>query len=342
MKAAVTGATGFVGGKLVEKLVEKGFEVRTLARTTSDISKLESLGVEIVYGDLCSPESLKDFPSGCDYVFHIAAFVSDWGKKEDFFIQNVEATKTLLDASIKHGIKRFIHMSSSTVIWKSTFFEIHNLKNVDESYPYPKKYNDYYNQTKSIAEKMVIEYNGKDNLETVAIRPSNIWGAGDTVILPRVAMAALKGFLVNMGTNEKIVSPCNINNLVQGVMLAAKSENAPGNIYFINDGEKMDNRTFVKDELASIGILWSPKITIPYKFGYSIAFFMEMIFKLFKSTKPPVLTRFAVSALSGSRTYSIKKAEDQLGYKPSFSYEQGMKELKEWVDEIGGYKNLLS
>ena len=74
MKAAVTGATGFVGGKLVEKLVEKGFEVKALARTTSDISKLESLGVEIVYGDLSDPGSLKDIPSGCDYVFPYCCF----------------------------------------------------------------------------------------------------------------------------------------------------------------------------------------------------------------------------------------------------------------------------
>ncbi len=342
MKAAVTGATGFVGGKLVEKLVEKGFEVKALARTTSDISKLESLKVEIVYGDLSSPESLEDFSSGCDHVFHIAALVSDWGKKEDFYTQNIDATKTLLDASIKHGVKRFIHMSSSTVIWKSTFSEIHNLKNVDENYPYPEKYNDNYNETKSIAEKMVIEYNGKDDIETVAIRPSNIWGAGDTVILPRVAEAALKGFLVNMGTNNKIVSPCNINNLIHGVILAAESENAPGNIYFINDGKELNNTEFVKDELSAIGIDWKPKMTIPYKVGYGIAFIMEMIFKLFKSPKPPVLTRFAVSALSGSRTYCIQKAKEQLGYEPVSSYEEGMSELKEWVDDIGGYKKLLS
>ena len=274
--------------------------------------------------------------------FHIAALVSDWGKKEDFYTQNVEATKTLLDSSIKSGVKRFIHMSSSTVIWKSTFSEIHNLKNVDENYPYPEKYNDNYNETKSIAEKMVIDYNGKDGLKTVAIRPANIWGAGDTVILPRVAEAALKGFLVNMGTNEKIVSPSNINNLIHGVILAAESENAPGNIYFINDGKELNNTEFVKDELSAIGIVWEPKMTIPYKVGYGIAFLMEMIFKLFGSKKPPVLTRFAVSALSGSRTYSIQKATDELGYETICSYEEGMKELEEWINEIGGYKKLLS
>lgn len=341
MKAAVTGATGFVGGKLVEKLVEKGYEVRALARKTSDVSRLEKLGVEIYYGDLSDKDSLEKFPSGCELIFHIAAFVSDWGDKKDFYEQNVEATKTLLDASAKHNLKRFIHMSSSTVIWKSTFSEIHNLKNVDESYPYPEKYNDDYNETKSLSEKLVIKYNGKENLETVAIRPSNIWGAGDTVILPRIAEAALKGFLVNMGTSSKIVSPVNINNLIHGVLLAAESEKAPGNIYFINDGVEMDNTTFVKGELNAAGIEWEPKITVPYKIGYSIAFIMEMVFKILRSKKPPVLTRFAVSALSGSRTYSIKKAREQLGYEPVCSYQQGMNELKEWIDNIGGYKKLI-
>ncbi len=341
MKAGVTGATGFVGGKLVEKLISEGFKVKCLVRKTSNVEKLNRLGVELSYGDLSDRGSLVKFPEGCDYIFHIAAHVSDWGDKEEFYTKNVEATKCLLEASVDCGVKRFIHMSSSTVIWKSTFWEIHNLKNIDEDYPYPDKYNDHYNETKSLAEKMVLKFNGKNNLETVVIRPSNVWGAGDTVVLARVAAAAVKGVLINVGKNNKIVSPCNIHNLVYGTLLSAESDKAPGNIFFINDGNELDNKVFVKDQLKSAGIEWEPKTTIPYKVGYAIAYILEVIFKLIRSKKPPILTRFAISALSGSRTYSIEKAIDKLGYKTVISYEEGMKELSEWVKEIGGYKELI-
>ncbi len=341
LKAGITGATGFIGEKLAEKLTTDGFSIKCLVRKTSDTRKLNSLSAELVYGDLCDPGSLRTFPEGCDYVFHLASKVSDWGPRNDFFEQNVEATKTLLDSSVGAGVKRFVYMSSSTVIWNASFLGTVNLEEIDESYPYPRSHHNFYNETKALSEKLVREYNGRGGLETVILRPSNVWGAGDTVILPRVAEACLKGILVNMGFNRKIVSPCHVLNLVHLTVLSAISTVGAGNIYFVNDGVRVDNRRFVFDQLASIGIEWKPKITIPYTLGYSVAFLLEKIFELRKSETPPVLTRFGVSALSKSRTYSIEKAKRDFGYQPVCSYEAGMKGLAEWMSEIGGYEKFL-
>ena len=93
VKAGITGATGFIGGKLAEKLADEGFSIKCLVRETSDAEKLRSLGAELVHGDLCDSASLQAFPQGCDYVFHLASKVSDWGPRDDFFRQNVEATR---------------------------------------------------------------------------------------------------------------------------------------------------------------------------------------------------------------------------------------------------------
>ena len=213
LKAGITGATGFIGTKLAEKLTSDGFSIKCLVRETSDTSKLSSLGAELTQGDLCDSESLRAFPEGCDYVFHLASKVSDWGPRDDFFRQNVEATETLLESSREAGVKRFIYMSSSTVIWNASFLGTVDLEEIDETYPYPKSHHNFYNETKALSEKLVREYNGRGGLETVILRPSNVWGAGDTVILPRIADACLKGLLVNMGFNRKIVSPCHVLNL---------------------------------------------------------------------------------------------------------------------------------
>ncbi len=341
LKAGITGATGFIGGKLAEKLAEKGFSIRCLVRETSDTEKLRSLGVELVHGDLCNSSSLRTFPEGCDYVFHLASKVSDWGPRNDFLKQNVEATKTLLDSSSEAGVKRFVYMSSSTVIWNASFLGTVNLKNIDETYPYPESHHNFYNETKALSEKLVREYSGHGGMETVILRPSNVWGAGDTVILPRITDACLKGLLVNMGFNKKIVSPCHVLNLVHASILSALSPAGAGNIYFVNDGAHIDNRRFVSDQLASIGIKWKQRITVPYTLGYAVAFLLEKIFELRKSETPPVLTRFGVSALSKSRTYSIEKAKRDLGYEPVCSYEAGMAGLSEWISEIGGYEKIL-
>ena len=341
IKAGITGATGFIGGRLAEKLTDDGFAIKCLVRETSDTEKLRSLGAELIHGDLCDPKSLRAFPEGCDYVFHLASKVSDWGPRDDFFRQNVEATKTLLDSSREAGVKRFVYMSSSTVIWNASFLGTVDLEEVDETYPYPQSHHNFYNETKALSEKLVREYNGRGGLETVILRPSNVWGAGDTVILPRIADACLKGILVNMGFNRKIVSPCHVLNLVHAAVLSARSHTGAGNIYFINDGLRIDNPRFVSDQLASIGIKWKPGITIPYTLGYAIAFLLEKIFELKRSETPPVLTRFGVSALSKSRTYSIEKARRDLGYEPVCGYEVGMKGLSQWISEIGGYEKLL-
>lgn len=341
MKAAVTGATGFIGGKLVKKLLEEGYEVKCLVRNTKKAEALEKHGAEIYHGDLADLDSLKDFPKDCDYLFHIAALVSDWGSREDFFKINVEATRTLLNSSKEHEIKKFIHMSSSTVVWKSDFWNIHDLKDINEVYPYPEEFNDFYNESKAESEKLVLKFYRETGLQTVVIRPSNVWGAGDIVILPRIAMAAKKNILIPMGKGERIVTPCHVDNLVHGIILAAQSKNSPGKIYFINDGLKSEYMKFLGDQLEAIGLDWAPKFSIPYKLGYFLASMMELIFKLVNSKKPPVLTKFAVAALSGSRSYSILRARKDLDYSPIVSYDEGIERLGEWIKNIGGLEALI-
>lgn len=341
MKAVVTGGTGFIGGRLVEELVARGYEVRCLVRDTSDVEMLKELGAELCHGDLGDRDSLKRLPDGGDVVFHLAALVSDWGERSLFRRYNVEATRTLLQASLRSGVKRFVHMSSSTVVWKSDFWNVHNLVDIDETFPYRDRYNDYYNESKADAEKLVLNFYKDTGLGTVVIRPSNVWGAGDTVILPRVVMAARKGMLRPMGSGEKLVTPCHVDNLARAMLLAAVNKNAPGNIYFINDGVKISYMEFMKKQLKAAGIEWTSGFSIPYKFAYAVASLMEFIYMSMKSDKPPVLTRFAVAALAGSRSYSIEKARRDLGYMPSVDMDEGMKEMEDWVKVLGGTDALL-
>lgn len=341
MNAALTGGTGFIGGRLAEKLIEGGHSVKCLVRDASNVNNLKKIGASLFYGNLDDHHNFDDFVKDADVVYHVAAMVSDWGDRADFFKINIEATNELLRSSKKSNVKRFIYLSSSTVIWKSDLFHVHKLSETDELYPYPREYNDYYNETKAEAEKLVIRFYLDTGLEAVVVRPSNVWGAGDRVILPRIAKAAEKGFLYSIGWGEKWVSPCNVGNLVHALLLASENKNAPGNIYFINDGMKIDHNSFLSDLLKASGISWSSGITIPYTLAYALAAFMEIIFKLMRSEKPPVLTRFAVAAIAGSRTYSIEKAKKQLGYHPVISYDEGLKQLGGWVQQIGGMEKLL-
>jgi nucleoside-diphosphate-sugar epimerase len=341
MKAVITGGTGFIGSRLVESLVEKGYEVRCLVRKSSQVEPLKKLGVELCYGDLLDHDSLRSLTKGGDLVYHLAAMVTDWGSKRDFYSMNVDATRVLLEASRDSGVKRFIYMSSSTVVWKSDFWEVHDIDDIDESYPYPENYNDYYNETKAEAERVVISLHEGTGLETVVLRPSNVWGAGDRVILPRIALAAKKGILFPMGSGHRWVSPCHVDNLAHALVLSAESGDRGGNIYFINDAVKIEHIEFLTKILSAVGIEWAPKFTIPYSIAYGVAYAMETLFKMLNSKDPPVLTRFAVAALAGSRSYSIEKARKEIGYKPIVNMDQGLRQLAEWIEAIGGIDRLL-
>jgi nucleoside-diphosphate-sugar epimerase len=341
MKAAITGGTGFIGSRLVERLVEKGYEVKCLVRKSSQVEPLKKLGVELCYGDLLDHNSLRSLTKSGDLVYHLAAMVTDWGSKRDFYLMNVEATRVLLEASKDSGVERFIYMSSSTVVWKSDFWEVHDINDIDESYPYPEKYNDYYNETKADAERSVTGFHEGTGLETIVLRPSNVWGAGDRVILPRIALAAKKGILFPMGSGHRWVSPCHVDNLVHALVLLSENEGRGGNIYFINDGVKIGHIEFLSNLLSAVGVQWAPKFTIPYSVAYAVAYAMETLFRIVNSKNPPVLTRFAVAALAGSRSYSIEKARREIGYKPIVNMDEGLNQLADWIKGIGGIERLL-
>ncbi len=342
MNISITGATGFIGGKLLKRLAAENHKIKCLVRKTSSLDNLKNLKVEKIYGDLGDFKSFQDLVKGSDTFFHLAAFVSDFGKKEDFIRYNFEATKALLDKCISEGIKKFVYLSTSSVVWRSDFWDVHKILDIDESYPYPDAYNDYYNESKSMAEKLVLSYNDKNGLKTTVIRPSGVWGAGDTVILPRILKAAFKGILIPAGDGKGLVSPCHIDNLVDGTILAANSDKSSGNIYFINDGRSINHIQFIQILLKSSGIEWSPKMFIPYKLGYAIASLLELSHRIAGIKKPPVVTRFAVAAIAGSRTYSIENAKKDLGYDPKIGLEEGMSDLSKWVDILGGYEKLMA
>jgi nucleoside-diphosphate-sugar epimerase len=111
----VTGAAGFIGGHVAQRLVEEGHRVRCLARATSDTSLLNELGVEVAVGDLTSAPSLARAAEGCRHVVHCAALVSDWATVQEIERANVVGTRNLLAACVGASVERIVHFSSTDV-----------------------------------------------------------------------------------------------------------------------------------------------------------------------------------------------------------------------------------
>jgi nucleoside-diphosphate-sugar epimerase len=319
--ALVSGATGFLGGHLLAGLRQKGFQVRALARQTSDISDLAASGVELSEGDVTDRRSLQRAMAGRQFVFHTAGKVSDWGPRREFWRANVEGTANVIAACREAGVKRLIHVSSLTVLGLPR-----SGARVDEQTPFADPARDFYSGSKIAGERLVREANGRGGLETVVIRPGVIWGPGDTAILPRLAALLRRGRFVFVGRGANHLGLSHLENLSQGLVLAALAPAAAGQVYHLTDGEEITARTAFCALAAALG-LPPPRLSLPFPIVYFLAALLEWIAWLKNSSVPPALSRYGVRLVACDCRYDISKAQNELGYSPSVTFRRGIADL---------------
>ncbi|MEM2687194.1 MAG: NAD-dependent epimerase/dehydratase family protein, partial [Thermoproteota archaeon] len=215
MKILVTGASGFLGGHLVEEMVSKGYSVIGMVRKSSDTSLLRSLGVELRIGDLTDPESLNRATGNIDIVVHLAAYYTFFGKKEMYRRVNVEGTRLLLEAALRNGVKRFVYCSSTEAIGP-----VKNTPAEEDSPPNPSY---EYGRSKLEAEKIVRSY-GEKGFEYTILRPSGIYGPRNVDdisywFITAFARNALPTRII-VGDGRNLIQFAHVKDVVQGFLLA--------------------------------------------------------------------------------------------------------------------------
>ncbi|TAK02796.1 NAD-dependent epimerase/dehydratase family protein [bacterium] len=331
MKALVTGGGGFLGRCIVEKLIARRDSVRVLGRNR--YPELERLGVETVQADLRDPSAVTRACEKIDVLFHVAALPAIWGKWQDFYSINVEGTKNVLAGCRAQGVSKLVYTSTPSVI-----FDQSDLRNIDESYPYPKSYNCYYPQTKAMAERLVIAANGRDGLLTTALRPHLVWGPQDNHLIPRVLQRAKAGQLFIVGDGLNKVDITYVENAADAHLQAADHLRAgspvAGQVYFISQGEPVLLWDFLNQLLERLGI---PKVTkaISYRTARSVGAVLEMVYGLFSISDEPRMTRFLAAQLAKSHYFDISKAKRDFGYEPRISTYEGLNRLVAYLRRTG-------
>lgn len=327
MKALVTGGGGFLGRYIVERLLARGDSVRVLGR--GRYPELERLGVESVQADLGDRGAVVEACRRIDVVFHVAALPTLWGKWKDFYGINVEGTKNVLIGCKAHAVPRLIYTSTPSVV-----FDQSDLRNVDETYPYPFRYNCYYPATKAMAERCVIDANGKDGLLTASLRPHLVWGPRDRHLIPRVLQRARTGrlFIVGDGTNK--VDITYVENAAEAHLQAADHLNVgspvAGQVYFISQGEPVLLWDFINQLLERLGI---PKVTraISYRTARLLGAMLETVHTLFSLRGEPRMTRFLAAQLAKSHYFDISKAKRDFVYSPRITTAEGLDRLVSFI-----------
>lgn len=222
----VTGATGFIGGRLARKLRGQGHEVRALVRTPAAAADLEALGIKLVPGDITDAKGLPDAMAGCDGVYHVAAWykvgVRDRSQAERI---NVGGTRNVLEAMRDSGIAKGVYTSTLAV-----YSNTHG-KAVDESYRFTGEHLSAYDRTKWQAHYEVAEPMMKDGLPLVIVQPGLVYGPGDTSSVGRTFAQYLKKKLPMLPTGPRLCW-AHVDDIVDG-HITAMEKGTPGEAYNI-------------------------------------------------------------------------------------------------------------
>jgi nucleoside-diphosphate-sugar epimerase len=230
-KVLVTGGGGFLGKAVVSRLVDRGDQVRSLARNY--YPDLEKMGVDQVQGDLSDSDTVARACEDRTIVYHIAAKGPPWGRYDEYYQTNVVGTQNIIDSCLAQDQTSLIYTSTPNVVQNGR-----DIEGADESMPYPKKFITHYAKTKASAEQLVVNAS-RNKLKSIILRPSKIWGPGDHQILTRLVARAKK--LKQIGDGHNLIDGTYIDDAADAHILAAdKLEERPdlsGNIYFISQGE---------------------------------------------------------------------------------------------------------
>jgi nucleoside-diphosphate-sugar epimerase len=323
----VTGATGFIGGHLAQRLVDEGGQVRCLVRPSSDTSLLEQLDVEIAVGDLTSASSLARAAEGCTYVLHCGALVSDWATVDEIARINVAGTRNLLEASVAASVRRFVHFSTTDV------YGYPGVQAVDESHA-PTRFRNWYAQTKLAAEAEVRRAEQAHALDAVIVRPATVYGPRSIEVVGGIARALRGGNMVLVDRGRAVAGLCYVDNLMDAAVLALRHQAAPGHAFNVSDGLDVTWKQFTDGLASGLGcseVRWS----LPYWAANGIGFSLEHGYRLLRRatrvTMPPLLSRQAVHVLGRDQDFSNRKARELLGWEPRVGYAAGLEATVSWL-----------
>jgi nucleoside-diphosphate-sugar epimerase len=325
-RCLVTGATGFIGSHVVRRLVIEGYQVRCLARATSDTSTLAGLDLEFVRGDLTDARAVAGAAAGCDVVVHCGALVSDWAAVDEIRRINVGGTRNVMDAALAASVRRVVHISTTDV------YGYPGGRNVDERQHHA-RFANWYAQSKREAEAEVRRLEGQVGPEVVILRPATVYGPGSKEVVGEMAKAIRRRQMLMIDGGRAVAGLVHVENVVDAVMLAL-GDKAAGETFNVTDGLDVTWKRFLADIAAGLGCA-PPRWSIPYKVAGPLAATLEHGYRAVHSltgfTSPALLSRQAVNVLGCDQDFSSLRIRETLGWEPRVTYAAGLEDTVAWL-----------
>lgn len=326
----ITGATGFIGSRVVECLLDRGFRnLRCLVRPSAKVTALEALagryrngvGVDVLRGNLLSPEDSMAAAKDAKVIFHLAA---GRGEKSypDAFMNSVVTTRNLLEACVHHGnLHRFVNTSSFAVY---SNMEKPDSRLLDESCPlegHPELRGDAYSFAKVKQDELVIEYGKRYGLPYVIVRPGVVYGPGNEAITGRVGIGTFGLFLHLGGSNT--IPFTYVDNCADAIVLTGLKPGVDGEVFNVVDDDLPSSHRFLR--LYKTHVKRFKSLYVPHVVSYGLCDCWERYSAWSQGQVPAVFTRRKWHSLWKRTRYSNDKLKARLGWTPRVSMDEGLK-----------------
>lgn len=325
MKTIITGGTGFIGSRLALKCLEKGYKVDVVGQTNTPAEEankllIESKGALVYHASMTDKETINKIVSkDTDLIFHLAAAQHEMNiPDQKFWDVNVEGTRNILDAAINANVRRFVHGSTIGVYGILNGF-------IDEDSPC--KPDNIYGVTKLAGEQLVLSY--KEKLPVTVVRIPETYGPGDRRLL-KLFKAIDKQVFVIIGNGKNLHSLIYVDDLVEGLLLAATCESALGKVFLLSGEKAISTHEMVSIIANNLGKK-PPKMKLPLAPIWLAATITESLLRPLK-IQPPIHRR-RIDFFKKSFSLSHKKAKEVIGFNPKVDFQLGTLETSKWYKE---------
>jgi nucleoside-diphosphate-sugar epimerase len=326
--ALVTGATGFIGGHLAQKLLENGWSVRVLVREPNRLAPLLRSRCDVMAGDILDENQVERAIKEANVVFHCAANVKTWDTWESYYSVNVLGVKVLMNAiaKVNSRLSRLVHLSTVDVYGFPVLPCDEMCRTTGNGFG--------YGETKLLGESLVRQCADRNGISYTIIRPANVIGPGSQFIM-RIGHALQSGVMLTVDGGQANAGLIHVNNLVDYLIWSACAEEAHGECYNVRDNYDVTWREFLEKFRSGIngkGII----VNLPYPVAEVIARGFEAINVVSRASGEPMLHRLLVRLFGRTCGHSAEKIRKASGYVGRVGFDESIIRSCQWFLENHG------
>jgi nucleoside-diphosphate-sugar epimerase len=323
MTTLITGASGFLGGRIAQLLAAQGEDVLVLARPTSKLDHLPN--IRIAPGDLTDPTSLHAAVQGVTRIIHCAACSTDWAPWNTYYAANVTGTQNLLDAALhSQSLARFVHISTTDVYGYPTIPCDETTPSLDAGLP--------YNQTKRLGELAVWQAHRDHGLPITILRPATIYGPRGKDFTVEIATLLRQRLMATIDHGQAPGGFAYVDNVADAIIEASTHPATLSEAFNLADGTGANWIDYLNLFSKALGAK-PPWINLSLETATALARGFEAPWRILGLSSRPLLTRHAVLLLALNQEFPTAKAKETFGFSPKISLEEGIARSAAWLND---------